>query len=368
VGSVDIYCDTDTDSAVLDHEVASGVTASGGSYTWYPGYLAPGTYYVYIRDSGDPGTGAYSPGPLTIRPAPVAEVVAPSRTSGDDYAATELADSWDMSDSGDISWKHGLDSVTYSGGQMHATTVGLDNYVLFDSAGDDTIETDYYRYVTWRFYVEGDWADSRERLGGGSERWGVIRVFVQTGWGWSVYNDVIPWEGWNVYQMDLSRGGGKYYLDGTAPPSDPGWNGTASTMRLDFLEPMSGDSWPIHLDYFTLTADPRPDGSGDYEIQWQIQQGEPVTTTLYYTTNPGTSSCESGGTYIGQIVPASSSPPPGPFRVYLPLVLNEGVPSDATAFTWTSLPASGTYYVQISTDDGLNRTCWTSDAPLVIDP
>lgn len=144
VDSVNIYCDTDTDPAVLDHPIVTGVDADLGAYPWETGYLAPGTYYVYIEDAGGLGVAAYSPGPLTIQPAPVAEVVAPSRTSGDDYATTELGDPWDMSDSGDVEWMNQLASVTFSNGKMHATTTGVDPYIHLASAGTDTIDTGYY--------------------------------------------------------------------------------------------------------------------------------------------------------------------------------------------------------------------------------
>jgi hypothetical protein len=371
VNWVNIYCDADMDVANgFDHLVKAGVNARAGSYDWKTGYLAPGSYYVYIEDADSPGTYAYGPGPLTIKPAPIVDITAPSRTSGDDYATEEMGNPWDMSDSADIALERHLDSVSFTGGTMHATTTGADPYIHLRSAGDDTIETGYYKYLTWRFYVEGDWANSPKRLGGDpNDRWGVSRLYADAEGSWSTYNDVIPWEGWHVYQMDLSRGGGKYYLDNTAS-SDPGWNGLASTIRLDLLEPYSHDRWPIHLDYVLLTADPRPAGDGTYKIEWEVLQGEPITTTLYYVTNPSTS-CEQG-TFIGQIAPVEfePQPPPGPYRVYLPLVMAEAVgPGE---YLWDVLSPRpvppGEYYVKVLADDGFNRTCWTSDAPLVIDP
>jgi hypothetical protein len=222
------------------------------------------------------------------------------------------------------------------------------------------------KYLTWRFYVEGDWANSPKRLGGDPDRWGVSRVLVDPAGDLNTFNDVIPWEGWHTYQMDLSRGGGTYYLDDVSPGPGPGWNGLRSVVRLDFLEPKSDDRWRIHLDYVLLTADPRPDGDGHYEIQWRILQGDPITTTLYYTTAP-TSSC--GGTLIGRIV-HSGSPLPGPFRVYLPLVMaGEASSPSLRTYTWSDPPTTpGEYYIQILTEDGLNATCWTSNAPLVVDP
>jgi hypothetical protein len=367
VSWVNIYCDTDTDPSVLDHQIASWVDADDGSYIWETGYLASDTYYVYIEDTQNPSTAAYSAGPLTIKPMPVLDITAPSRTSGDDYATVEIGNSWDMSDSADVAFQSHLASVSFDG-IMHATTSGGDPYLHLSSAGRDTIETDYYKYLTWRFYVEGDWADSWKRLGGDpDDRWGVSRVYADATGPWSTYSDVIPWEGWHVYQMDLSRSGGKYYLDDTTS-SDPGWNGPASTIRLDILEPYAEDRWPIHLDYVLLTADPRPSGD-QYVIQWQVVQGEPITTTLYYTTDPDTDACDNGGTFIGQFALSDPAPPTGPYQVYLPLMMSSEVAPSGNAYAWNSLPSTpDEYYVQILADDGLNRTCWTSTAPLVIDP
>ena len=364
VSYVNIYCDTDTDPTVLDHRINSGlVDADAGVYSWKTGYLAPGTYYVYIEGS-DGSAGAYSPGPLTILPAPIAEIIAPSRTSGDDYATVELGNSWDMSDSADLERENDLSPVSFSSGLMHATTVGADPYIHLSSAGKDTIETDYYKYLTWRFYVEGEWADSRQLLNGPGDRWGVTRAFVDTAGDWSLFNDVVPWEGWHIYQMDLSRGGGTFYLDDTASPTDVGWNGLASTMRLDLLEPYLDDRWPVHLDYVLLTADPRPENDETYEIEWKVLQGEPITTTVYYSSNPD-ASCE-GSSLLWRSTDTNPQPPAGPYRVYLPLVMSGG--GGSTRFVWdVSTLSPGQYYVKIELDDGFNQTCWTSDAPLVIE-
>jgi hypothetical protein len=368
VSRVNIYSDTDTDPSVKD-QIADEVDAERGSYRWETGYLAPGTYYVYVEDADNPaGVGAYSPGPLTIRPAPVVEVLNPSRTSGPDYATDTLGNPWDFADSSDVALTYHLQDVTYGGGQLHAVTNGVDPHVRPKLAGTDSIDADYYKYLTYRLYVEGDWAHSFRRLGGGPDRWGVNRLILDLGIQINTFNDVIPWEGWHVYQMDLSRPGeegpGTYYLDDEANQVGPGWTGLHSKIRLDFLEPLADDRWPIHLDYVLLTADPRPDSSGECHVQWRLLQGEPITTTLYYATDPATP-CDDA-TPISQFAPSDPVPPPGPFRTYLPLVMTGSVES---SFAWdvSSFPP-GAYYVKVLADDGLNRTCWTSGAPLVIDP
>ena len=62
-----------------------------------------------------------------------------------------------------------------------------------------------------------------------------------------------------------------------------------------------------------------------------------------------------------------AQPPAGPYRVYLPLVMSGG--GGSTQFVWdVSTLSPGQYYVKIELDDGFNKTCWTSDAPLVIEP
>ena len=369
VSYINIYGDTDTDPSVLDHRIASWVDATGGSYIWETGYLAPGTYYVYIEDAQNPATAAYSPGPLTIQPAPVAQVTAPSRTSGNDYATVELGNPWDMSDSADVTFMYHLASVSFSDGALNATTTGVDPYIHLRDAGPNSIETDYYHYLTWRFYVEGDWADSRLRLNSKTDRWGVSRLFLDTlEADYNTFNDVIPWEGWTTYQMDLAYGDGRGYLDDAAPGPGAGWNGLRSLVRLDFLEPVADDRWRIHLDSVLLTADPRPQEDGTYVIAWQITQGVPITTTLFYDTSPD-SVCE-GGTFIARIVPQEPQPPVEPFRAYLPLVLTGQFDASAQQYVWESAGglAAGEYYIGVLLDDGLSQTCWVGDAPLVIDP
>lgn len=366
VSQVNLYADVDRDPSVLDHLIAGNVNASSGSYSWATGYLAPGSYYVYIEDAGDPGTGAYSSGPLRIQPAPIASITAPSRSSGPDYATQELGNPWDMSSSADIGMTQHLSGISFSGGQMHATSVGDDPYIILPSAGPQTIETDYYKYLTWRLYIEGDWANSGDKILGDTDRWGVIRLLVDPSEAdLNTFNDVIPWEGWHTYQMDLSRGNGTYYLDNGIPGPGPGWNGLRSELRWDPLEPHADDRWPIHLDYILLTADPRPQGSS-YEIEWEITQGQPVTTTLLYSTSPN-DACEAG-TVIVELGNEDPVSPPGPYRVYLPVVRKDVGSSASRSYLWTDLPSTpGSYYVKIVLDDGLNRTCWRSNAPLVIE-
>jgi len=97
-------------------------------------------------------------------------------------------------------------------------------------------------------------------------------------------NDIIIWEGWNTYTLDLSEG----YLDDDAPGPGPGWTGTKTGLRFDFMEAGS-NQFNIHVDYVLLTADDRADGP-IYTIQWErLDEGsQPITLTLYYDddTNP----------------------------------------------------------------------------------
>jgi hypothetical protein len=101
-------------------------------------------------------------------------------------------------------------------------------------------------------------------------------------------------------------------------------------------------------------------------VRWsQLAGSDPTTIDFYRSQNPNT--CLTSGTQIYHWQPSggSSSPPAGPYRVYLPLILAAN--SGPTSFVWnTSGVTPGTYYLCGRVSDGVNTTTMMSEAAVVI--
>jgi hypothetical protein len=367
-GTVDLYADDDTDfNNGYIFQIASGLDAASGEYTWHPSLLPPGSYYVYAALSD--GGGDYSDGPLTIVPAPILRFSAPSMTSGDDYATVELGDPWDMSNEGDIiglDWtRHHIAAPCpcFATGELYGTTSGNDPFFYLNVDPNRPIDTSKYKYLTYRWYVEGEWSHSTERLED-ANGW-VTRFVYFPNWLPSLseantLNDIIIWEGWNTYTLDLSKG----YLDDEDPGPGPGWTDTKAALRFDLMEPWT-NSFTFHIDYVLLTADDQVDES--FTIEWRLIASRPVTITLYWDTDQDRSA---GLEQIAQIVPDQPLVPSGDYLIYLPLIMqnwSQEVKGIAGSYTWdTSLVLDGSYYIHAKVEDGYNTTWWYSETPVVI--
>jgi len=107
--SVDIYLDTDTSESngTLGLIARNGTTLSkgvtGGSFTFQPGALPAGNYYVAMRQSGTTTALKYSPGYYHVEGVPTLNFTSPSpEGSSDDYATTKLGNAWDMNSASDV--------------------------------------------------------------------------------------------------------------------------------------------------------------------------------------------------------------------------------------------------------------------------
>jgi hypothetical protein len=374
-GTVDIYCDDDANFGNGTIAQIADNTDNDGSFTWQTAAFPPGDYYIYIEHSSDgSGNGDYSSGPLTIVSAPILDFTAPSMTSGEDYATIVRQDPWDMDSWNDIlgagtwSWTwHHIENVSFDG-QMHARVNGPDSFIYPTVDVGNPISTSKYKYLTWRWYVEGDWTDSEDRLTSANGWITRFHYFVEYPYSYTrdmnTLNDIIIWEGWNTYSLDLSEG----YLDDAAPGPGPGWTGTKTGLRFDFMEAGTND-FDIHVDYVLLTADPTAQAGGTYDIEWTIQASDrPMTITLKYDSDQNPDNGFAGN--IATITPgAGGTSPSGPYFVYLPLVARNYDPDTPTedAYRW-SIPSglSGSYYIYAEVNDGVNVVEWYSEVPIVI--
>ena len=396
---VDLNCYT---SAQLTNGTYCGAIASGLAvntsgtyqYPWHTAYLAPGDYYVQavVRRGG---ASAVSNGPLTIQGAPVVQIDSPSMTSGPDYATTELGNPWDMNDSSDIkslSWTtHDFNSAgpVFSDGQLNGVVARYDSHdpttmgdpFVYLQVKKDTkpIDTGKYKYLTFRYKVDRTpwWSHSGDRLAEDVARqvypaaW-LVRVMFYGAYAadydhQNMTNDIIVFDDWNTYTMDLSKGvQNGYWQPGQQGPSGGYWTGLKYWMRFDFLEGV--DPWQVHLDYVRLTGNDEANAS--YTINWSQLAGEKLTAVDVYRSQDQ-AACLTTGTPLyhwstiaqpGQSEPAGSA---GPFKVFLPSVQRIEVAPTSVNWNTATMP-NGEYFVCMRMGDGYNTFSTVSEAPVKI--
>jgi hypothetical protein len=275
----------------------------------------------------------YADTPLRVNAAPRVEVLEPSRTSGESYAAGVLNNPWDMSDRRDISSTVDLEEVAIANGVLTAKTnsTGDPRIYLNTDEGRRPIDAERYRFLTYRFYLEGE-----QDIGTGwVTRWiwsnnGEIKDFCTS-------DDIVVEPGWYVYSIDLA----------SAPtePDDPraclGSEWSKSKPRYLRFDP---DEMPepmrLHLDEVTLTAVQEVDAS--LTIRWELTDADrddaPVID-LFWLADP--------------IDPN-------------PLVITRSISGSSRSHVWdTRAIAPGVYYVQVVVRDGLNTTRRVS-SPVVV--
>jgi hypothetical protein len=319
-----------------------------------PASLPGDTYYAGVDDGG--GIVASS-GAWALRPVPVAQILAPSYASGEDWATTVAGDPWDMGGTDDVS---GGDSdwVTYSAsdGVLHVTNVpdgrtGCDpnwpHRPLALNLHGREIETSKYKYLSFRYKVDqvpdqGAGGMSRVRWQIPSDDWPTGRTDDI-----SLYND-----GWIVYKLDLSTV--PLEVEG-APWTDRSYN------ILQILANESHLAWTSHLDWVKLTAENVARSS--YLVSWEMVQGQATTTTLYWDDDRNPGNGFASRAYRAAVVPADA--PSGSYFVYLPLVArNLGAAEHSSMLSTEDLATGLRYYVALKLEDGYNTVYWYSELPV----
>ena len=363
--SASLFFDDDGDTIPCNTRVPITLDIDNtGSYSWTPN-LPPGEYYIYVEVDG---SGSCSPGPLTIDHAPVLRFLAPSMTSGEDYALSSRGDLWDMSDEGDIENTHHIADIAFASGALHGATTGSDSQILLPVEGP--IDADRYRFLTYRMLVDG----SQDVAQG----W-VSRVLFWTNHvniDGNTTNDLIVYEGWTTYHVDLKR----VSLDDEDPGLGPGWVGSKMVFRFDPVENVPTGTG-IHIDYVRLTAIDQADTS--FRIAWElIDPGDTATVSLYYDTDRAgfdgqliailTDQASTGSTSfrsrdIDASLPARAQAQQEVHRAYLPLVAKNFSRCPGLCYNWdtVSVPA-GEYYIYAVVEDDHNVTRWYSETPVII--
>jgi hypothetical protein len=181
--------------------------------------------------------------------------------------------------------------------------------------------------------------------------------------------DVVIWEGWNTYQLDLAEG----HLDDDSSGPGPGWSGRKTGLRFDPVEGTRPTDFSV--DWVKLTAEPSAAAGAGYEIAWTLRTGSrPVTIRLALDTDRDAGN--GLGLLVAELVPPAAPPPrpprgpAGPFRALLPrLEAERPAYRPPTSVRW-QLPAGleGRYYLTAEVDDGLSRMRWYSEVPLAVEP
>jgi hypothetical protein len=299
--------------------------------------------------------------------APGANILAPSYTSGEDFATAVLGNPWDMNAVGDIDTGDtemgGIKSLRAAGGV--ATIVTRDDGMgscaepwphrpLALNLGGRRIDTTKYRYLTWRYKVQ-----NAPDQGAG----GVVRARWQAQhlphWPTGRTDDISLYTGdWQTYSVDLPEV--RLEVEG----------GTWGDFEVNVMQIMLHEShreWTSQLDWVKLTAENVARTS--YTVQWEvIDSALPLKTTLYWAVKSGSSFQLVPGT--AHVIPAPSGPvPPLANKMYVPVVLGgSGSAGDGRfqhVMSTAKLTNGRRYYVAVKLEDGYNESWRYSEVPVL---
>lgn len=298
------------------------------------------------------GQTAWSTTPLTIKGAPVIQFSKPSMTSGVDYATEALGNPWDFSSNADVQstlnltkeqWNSGIlagESATVARQCSESSTSGVWGEPNLNMKMGRNIDTSRFRYANFRMKLDGD-----QDVGWG---WVARIYFLQKGYNnpaipqhpgdHAVTNDIVIYEGWNDYTIDMTRS--DLYDDETKSYST--WTGISpSLIRFDPHEIPHSIPRTFEMDSISIHAKDVADQS--YSIEWALSNGVPTTQTLYYSDQP-------------------------PGRAGAAKTVIATLTGGETSYTWnTSAVAEGEYYITGVAQDGYNSVEWWSEAPLIVD-
>lgn len=379
-GQIAIYASRG-DRVLDENDILIGTArAADGAYVWQTGGIEAGVYHVYITD-GD--AGSWSAGPIILNSPPVAEIKAPSMTSGPEYAATKIGNPWDMNSQSDINlnppppFNICMDQIQFSDGAFHARTPRCPPHTAFNDPmiflggmdryppgkPDPEVDTSRYRYLSFRMFMEGEqnvplgWVARFYWWKANATDNGVVEQPT-------IGRAVILQEGWNTYKMDLTA---KDAVDPIDHPGLPWTQAHPNRLRLDPNELLP--EWSpgrIHLDWVKLTAMDEVKQGQPYTIVYNLSKDD-VAVQIYYDTDKDPTN---GRKPIRIYAPDTL--PPGKFRVFLPIALGPPGGSSGTVdqiegkkVQWdTSNLKAGQYWICLEANDGHNTTTWCSEAPI----
>jgi len=376
LGAVDVLVDDNRDPSDGFVHVAGAAVPDSGEHSWSPDVLPPGRYFTMVRPTsgGDSGVSRYGPAALRVEPIPILRFASPSALSGDDYATLELGNAWDMDGPADLmgggtlswAWQGMTSGPAFQGGLLHGETANSDPYFYLNVDPARPIDTGRYRYLSWRWRVEAPALHSPARLDhahGLMTRFHYFSDWPYRSAGLNTLDDVVIWDGWNTYTVDLHGA----HLDDHAPGPGPGWRGTKAGLRFDPLE--GTRSFRFWVDWVRLTADPVARSGSTYPLRWSLRDGGRVPQVRLYLD---TDDDWSNGTFapIARAYGDTARPPDAArawrHSLYLPYT---GVRRSMPTYHW-QVPSSlrGRFFIVAEVDDGLSTTRWYSEVPVNVVP
>jgi hypothetical protein len=326
-------------------------------YLPLPESIEPGNYRVLMIPEGQTSP-TCSDKSIEIRKAPILDIQKPSFLSGPDYATEVVGDPWGMANEADFARLDGFSQVTFDEGTFSGTTLNSDPKMFPQVSAP--INSQKYKYATFRM-----------RLSGIQD---VGRGWVQRFHWWSkgptidpeTTQDMVIYEGWNTYSIDLST---------ALMESGGGWTGFPITLRFD-PEEVPLDKL-VYLDYLILTGDEIIRQGQEFDIYYQVISDNPTTLNFYYDSDTIKTN---GRSPIGQVMNQHDQMVQENVQayIYLPLVTNKiydlpyehppelGLLTGNTYHWDTGGVNPGVYYISVDVSDGYNTTTWYSEIPIYI--
>jgi len=345
--------------------IAAGLSGSSANLDLQG--LQPGNYELFMSTSSDTCCGS-SLGNLRIEPAPIVQFSSPSFTSGFSYGDF-IGNDWDMSAMNDLQDTDCM-NISLGQGKLLMDTASVEQQSGGCNGGGvadpkiwltspQTINTNDYRYLTFRIYTQGPW----QTFGKG--------MLVRWIWGskgcYLVTRDIPLDVGWQTYSIDLKDAYAGQAQQWIGSCSGTTWQNTnpAGEFRLDPNENISGGTFHQELDWVELTKMSEVKQGALFPIGISLNKPQSsVQIKFFYSRDrvqltPAVIKTPSSGTPPGNV---------GNIRVYLPLIRN-GPPQAAGDYLWdTQGVATGEYYICAEAKDGYNTMVYCSEAPVIVIP
>lgn len=282
----------DRDDSGYDGDLIVPNLRNDGSMALKSGALPSGDYWFYLRavrhehsSLTELARSQYS-ARVRIGAAPRFEFLAPSFTSGTDFATAELGNPWDFGNTGDIESYTQLSGLLYTNGLLRADTTGTDPQIrlnMLKNGARIPINTSKYRYFSFRIKAAN--MTTLNILERQQRGWGTRLVW----WNQSLSTDgtyskpVQLLEEWHTYTVDLWD---RQFIESgpnAVGVSQRGWTAIPQVryLRFDPIEPnMNVRFW---LDDIKLCAFNTP-SNGSYTLSWNVadEDSMQVVVTLYY--------------------------------------------------------------------------------------
>jgi hypothetical protein len=363
-----------------DIVVARDINGSAGSYQLNTKGLAPGSYQIGLGTLSSCCT-QWSNVELTVNQTPMAEVVYPSPTSGQDYA-TNSGNAWDL-DPSDID-QISCTNASYADGLLNLQTpypaalpssctgpvLGEADSRIYLNMPGPLKNASEYRYLSFQLNMEGSYAMPADGM--------IGRFMWTTPNGCTQVSADIPYDvGWNTYIIDLyDPFNGMPVAAAPAGCAKVPWSQTGEVvaLRFDPNENYTGVYVPQmvfsqHFDWISLSKAERVVQGQSYMVGLQLNKSMDQINNIeyYFTTDPQNPIQNMALRYNREVV----APLTANHFVYLPGIITYGLPFEKpsvdTNFSWdTTGVVPGDYYICARVYDDQNESTFCSEAPVQV--